>query len=66
MCPDCGSRWYVEEHVERMIDWCREYVEPTMTEPQLDFLRAFMCGQAYMRGMHPNAKPNGNPNRGSL
>lgn len=34
-----------------MIDWCREHVEPTMTEPQLDFLRAFMCGQAYMRGM---------------
>lgn len=59
-CPECGTRWFVEEHVEQLIAWCREYVVPTMTETQLDFLRAFMSGQAYLRGMHPEAKRNRN------
>ncbi len=50
VCPECGARWYVEAHVERMLAWCREHVVPAMTETQLDFLRAFMCGQAFVRG----------------
>lgn len=45
-CPACGTRWYAEEHVERMIAWCREHVVPAMTEAQLAFLRAYMCGKA--------------------
>lgn len=50
-CPACDARWYVEEHVEELIAWCRKYVVPTMTEGQLDYLRAKMCGQAFTRGL---------------
>lgn len=45
VCPVCGSRWYVEPHVEALITWARVHVEPPLTEDQLAFLRAYLCGK---------------------
>ena len=42
VCPVCGLAWDREAMTERIVDWTRDNVTPTMTEVQLSFLRAFL------------------------